>query len=61
MRHAPRRLTPLATTVLGWIATEAACFAVPERTPQAELRVRGWDVLMVALAVAAAASVVATG
>ena len=61
VRHAPRRLTPLATTVLGWIATEAACFAVPERTPQAELRVRGWDVLMVALAVAAAASVVATG
>ena len=61
VRYAPRRLTPLALAVLGWIATEAARFAVPERTGQAELRIRGWDALMVALAVAAAASVVATG
>jgi len=61
VRHAPRRLTPLAIAVLGWIATEAGRFAAPQRTAQAELRVRAWDVLMVALAAIAAASIVATG
>jgi hypothetical protein len=61
VRHVPRRLTPMALAVLSWIATEAARFAVPERAPQAELRVRAVDVVMVALAFAAAASIVATG
>ena len=51
----------LAIAVLGWIATEAGRFAAPQRTAHAELRVRARDVLMVALAVIAAASIVATG
>jgi hypothetical protein len=61
VRHVPRRFTPMALAVLGWIATEARQFAVPQRSPQAQLRVRGSDVLLVALCLAAASSLVAAG
>ena len=60
VRHVPRRMTPLAIAVLGWIANEAARFAIPERKQQAELRVRTCDAVLVAFAVAAAASLLTT-
>lgn len=61
VRHVPRRLTALGLAVLGWIATEAACLALPQPGPHARLRVRGCDVLLVALCVMAAASLAVAG
>ncbi|HUR87358.1 MAG TPA: hypothetical protein VMY78_18665 [Solirubrobacteraceae bacterium] len=56
VRHAPRRPTPLAGAVLLWIAAESARFAPAADAPPAELRARTHDRALVALAIAAAAT-----
>jgi hypothetical protein len=57
VRHVPRKPAPLAGAVLLWIAGEAARFAPAATVPEpAVLRTRSHDRVLVALAVAAAAT-----